>query len=80
MSAVVETKAGEVRTTAEVMHRKSQRYAGPATGDVMIPVEAAVFLKCHLKTLTRMAMRGAIPYSLWRFSRPKLEEWMKQAA
>jgi hypothetical protein len=35
MSAVVETKAGEVGTTAEVKHRKTRRYASAVAGEVM---------------------------------------------
>jgi excisionase family DNA binding protein len=49
--------------------------------DVMTLEEAAVFLRCHPKTIMRKADALHIPYkrlgTLWRFSRVKLEAWMR---
>jgi excisionase family DNA binding protein len=49
--------------------------------DVMTLEEAAVFLRCHPKTIMRKADTLHIPYkrlgTLWRFSRVKLEAWMR---
>ena len=48
--------------------------------DVLTIKEAAVYLRCHPRTLQKMAIRGEIPAkkigSLWRFSRQRLQEWM----
>jgi nitrogen PTS system EIIA component len=48
--------------------------------DVMTIQEAADFLRCHPRTLQKMAIKGEIPAkkvgSLWRFSRRRLQEWM----
>jgi nitrogen PTS system EIIA component len=49
--------------------------------DVMTIQEAADFLRCHPRTLQKMAIKGEIPAkkvgSLWRFSRQRLQEWMQ---
>ena len=49
--------------------------------DIMTIQEAANFLRCHPRTLQKMAIRGEIPAkkvgSLWRFSRERLHEWMR---
>jgi excisionase family DNA binding protein len=43
--------------------------------------EAADFLRCHPRTLQKMAIRREIPAkkvgSLWRFSRQRLQAWMQ---
>jgi excisionase family DNA binding protein len=48
--------------------------------DVLTIQEAAAFLRCHPRTLQKMAIRGEVPArkvgSLWRFSRLRLQEWM----
>ncbi len=48
--------------------------------DVLTIGETAAFLRCHPRTLQKMAIRGEIPAkkvgSLWRFSRQRLQEWM----
>jgi len=50
--------------------------------DVMTIQEAAEFLRCHPRTLQKMAIRGEIPAkkvgSLWRFSRQRLQDWMQE--
>jgi excisionase family DNA binding protein len=47
-------------------------------------VEAAAFLKCCTKTLGKEANAGKVPGKklggTWRFYRPALEEWLRQAA
>jgi len=52
--------------------------------EVMTIQEAADFLRCHPRTLQKMAIRGEIPAkkvgSLWRFSRQRLQEWMKEGS
>lgn len=49
--------------------------------DVLTIKEAAEFLRCHPRTLQKMAIRGEVPAkkvgSLWRFSRQRLQEWMQ---
>jgi nitrogen PTS system EIIA component len=49
--------------------------------DVLTIKEAAAFLRCHPRTLQKMAIRGEIPArkvgSLWRFSLQRLQEWMQ---
>ena len=81
MSVVSEPNEVEVGTIAEVKHRSSSRYSGMVASDVMTLVEAGIYLKCHPKTVTRMAVNKRIPSrrvgSLWRFSRKKLEAWMQ---
>ncbi len=48
--------------------------------DVLTIQEAAAFLRCHPRTLQKLAIRGDVPAkkvgSLWRFSRQRLQEWM----
>ena len=50
---------------------------------VMTSVEAADFLKMHVKTVCRLAKEGKIPAkkvgSEWRFLRPVLEKWLAEA-
>ena len=50
---------------------------------VMTSVEAAEFLKMHVKTVCRLAKEGKIPAkkvgSEWRFLRPVLEKWLSEA-
>lgn len=49
--------------------------------DVLTIKEAAALLRCHPRTLQKMAIRGEIPArkvgSLWRFSRQRLQEWVQ---
>ncbi len=49
---------------------------------VMTSVEAAEYLKMHVKTVCRLAKEGKIPAkkvgSEWRFLRPVLEEWLTE--
>jgi len=49
--------------------------------DVMTIKEAANFLRCHPRTLQKMAIKGEIPAkkvgSLWRFSRQRLQDWIR---
>jgi len=51
------------------------------TNDVLTLIEAADFLRCHPKTLRKMATANKLPAkrigSLWRFSRTKLIEWLQ---
>ena len=55
--------------------------AVPADSDVMTLEEAAELLRCHPITIKRNADAWSIPYrrlgTLWRFSRAKLESWMR---
>lgn len=50
---------------------------------VMTSVEAADYLKMHVKTVCRLAKEGKIPAkkvgSEWRFLRPVLEKWLAEA-
>ena len=50
---------------------------------VMTSMEAAEFLKMHVKTVCRLAKEGKIPAkkvgSEWRFLRPVLEKWLSVA-
>jgi excisionase family DNA binding protein len=50
--------------------------------DVLTLPEAAALLRCHPKTLRKMATEAKIPAKrvgkLWRFSRTKLEQWLLQ--
>ncbi|MCP4145411.1 MAG: helix-turn-helix domain-containing protein [bacterium] len=50
------------------------------TGDVMTSVEAASYLKMHVKTVCRLAKEGKIPArkvgSEWRFMRSVLDKWL----
>ena len=49
---------------------------------VMTSVEAAEYLKMHVKTVCRLAKEGKIPAkkvgSEWRFLRPVLEQWLSE--
>ena len=51
-------------------------------GKVMTSVEAAEYLKMHVKTVCRLAKEGKIPAkkvgSEWRFLRPVLEQWLTE--
>ena len=50
---------------------------------VMTSVEAAVYLKMHVKTVCRLAKEGKIPAkkvgSEWRFLRSVLDSWLSEA-
>ncbi|MGB6689398.1 MAG: helix-turn-helix domain-containing protein [Terracidiphilus sp.] len=52
--------------------------------EVLTITEAAEYLRCHPKTLRKMAIKKEIPAKrvgyLWRFSRIRLQEWMQTAA
>lgn len=52
-------------------------------GQVMTSVEAAEYLKMHVKTVCRLAKEGKIPAkkvgSEWRFLRPVLDKWLAEA-
>ncbi|MBU8869417.1 MAG: helix-turn-helix domain-containing protein [Gemmatimonadales bacterium] len=51
--------------------------------NVMTSVEAAEYLKMHVKTVCRLAKEGKIPAkkvgSEWRFLRPVLEQWLSES-
>jgi len=50
---------------------------------VMTSVEAAEYLKMHVKTVCRLAKEGKIPArkvgSEWRFLRSVLDKWLAEA-
>ena len=50
---------------------------------VMTSVEAAEYLKMHVKTVCRLAKEGKIPAkkvgSEWRFLRPVLDRWLTES-
>jgi len=50
------------------------------TGEVMTSVEAASYLKMHVKTVCRLAKEGKIQArkvgSEWRFMRSVLDKWL----
>jgi len=52
-------------------------------GQVMTSVEAAEYLKMHVKTVCRLAKEGKIPAkkvgSEWRFLRGVLDNWLSEA-
>lgn len=52
-------------------------------GQVMTSVEAAEYLKMHVKTVCRLAKEGKIPAkkvgSEWRFLRNVLDNWLAEA-
>jgi excisionase family DNA binding protein len=52
-------------------------------GQVMTSVEAAEYLKMHVKTVCRLAKEGKIPArkvgSEWRFLRTVLDNWLAEA-
>mgnify|MGYP001822898242 CR=1 FL=1 len=52
-------------------------------GQVMTSVEAAEYLKMHVKTVCRLAKEGKIPAkkvgSEWRFLRAVLDNWLSEA-
>jgi len=52
-------------------------------GQVMTSVEAAAYLKMHVKTVCRLAKEGKIPArkvgSEWRFLRNVLDNWLAEA-
>ena len=52
-------------------------------GQVMTSVEAADYLKMHVKTVCRLAKEGKIPArkvgSEWRFLRSVLDRWLAEA-
>ena len=51
-------------------------------GQVMTSVEAAEYLKMHVKTVCRLAKEGKIPAkkvgSEWRFLRQVLDRWLTE--
>ena len=51
-------------------------------GQVMTSVEAAEYLKMHVKTVCRLAKEGKIPAkkvgSEWRFLRTVLDNWLAE--
>jgi excisionase family DNA binding protein len=51
-------------------------------GQVMTSVEAAEYLKMHVKTVCRLAKEGKIPAkkvgSEWRFLRSVLDNWLAE--
>ncbi len=51
--------------------------------EVMTSVEAAQYLKMHVKTICRLAKEGKIPArkvgSEWRFLRSVLDSWLAEA-
>ena len=53
------------------------------TSQVMTSVEAAEYLKMHVKTVCRLAKEGKIPAkkvgSEWRFLRSVLDNWLAEA-
>ena len=61
----------------------SETGAGEVTRQVMTSVEAAVYLKMHVKTVCRLAKEGKIPAkkvgSEWRFLRSVLDRWLAEA-
>jgi len=63
----------------------SKVYIGGAdfSGQVMTSVEAAEYLKMHVKTVCRLAKEGKIPAkkvgSEWRFMRTVLDKWLSEA-
>ncbi|MHB8080497.1 MAG: helix-turn-helix domain-containing protein [Candidatus Krumholzibacteriia bacterium] len=54
----------------------------PAVTKVMTSVEAADYLKMHVKTVCRLAKEGKIPAkkvgSEWRFLRSVLDRWLAE--
>jgi excisionase family DNA binding protein len=54
----------------------------PAVSKVMTSVEAADYLKMHVKTVCRLAKEGKIPAkkvgSEWRFLRSVLDRWLTE--
>ena len=56
---------------------------GDQFGQVMTSVEAAEYLKMHVKTVCRLAKEGKIPAkkvgSEWRFLRTVLDNWLSEA-
>ena len=52
-------------------------------GQVMTSLEAAEYLKMHVKTVCRLAKDGKIPAkkvgSEWRFLRTVLDNWLAEA-
>ena len=52
-------------------------------GQVMTSVEAADYLKMHVKTVCRLAKEGKIPAkkvgSEWRFLRTVLDNWLAES-
>jgi len=67
-------------------HNASYGYQqGPENrfAEVMTSVEAAQYLKMHVKTVCRLAKEGKIPArkvgSEWRFLRSVLDGWLAEA-
>lgn len=56
--------------------------AEEAASEVMTSVEAADYLKMHVKTVCRLAKEGKIPAkkvgSEWRFLRGVLDRWLAE--
>jgi excisionase family DNA binding protein len=56
---------------------------GEEQSQVMTSVEAAEYLKMHVKTVCRLAKEGKIPAkkvgSEWRFLRTVLDRWLAEA-
>jgi excisionase family DNA binding protein len=66
-------------------HDSSKIYIGGEDhyGQVMTSIEAAEYLKMHVKTVCRLAKEGKIPArkvgSEWRFLRNVLDSWLAEA-
>jgi excisionase family DNA binding protein len=78
------TKSGNVRRTERaplLAPEDASTRDTPVEETVLNIKEAADFLRCHPRTLQKMAIRREIPAkkvgSLWRFSRQRLQAWMQ---
>ena len=75
-------KSADVSFNKEIV--AEAQFTQPISNDVLTLVEAAALLKCCPKTLRKQASAGKVPGkrigSLWRFYRPVLEGWLREAA
>jgi excisionase family DNA binding protein len=68
----------------EIRDSHSIQFGGEDTASqVLTSVEAAEYLKMHVKTVCRLAKEGKIPArkvgSEWRFLRSVLDKWLAEA-
>ncbi len=69
-------------STATQDYKKIYIGADDSASQVMTSVEAAAYLKMHVKTVCRLAKEGKIPAkkvgSEWRFMRRVLDSWLSK--
>ena len=83
LSMVISTEAGEAMSELKTNEYANIYIGGDeGTNAVMTSMEAAEYLKMHVKTVCRLAKEGKIPAkkvgSEWRFLKNVLDKWLSE--